>query len=357
MCGVIDQTTGVGAMASCQKILNSEKILDNQQKKTSAGTRPWLLTVFIMMMIMKLSVIQWGFLGQSSFNNQIASQITKFLSKESASFSGENHAAVPTNFTIEEEDFCRRHPDIDVITYVHSVISHVEKRMNTRRTWARVDTCGRGVKLGVVFAVGRSKTKEEEEIVRRESELYRDIVQGDYDDDYHLLSYKGLSSLHWINKNCPSVPWTLHADDDIVVDVFVMKGMTDTIDSNLEDRFTCKCLVGPVKRHGKWAVPRQQYSQDQYEKYCKGTLWLLPTRKLQELLLASKKATYLWVDDAYVTGVLAKEAGIGHRDLNQDFGEARYLEDQVGRNISWYHLPEEERLGLWQKILEHNNCS
>ncbi|XP_066979213.1 lactosylceramide 1,3-N-acetyl-beta-D-glucosaminyltransferase A-like isoform X2 [Macrobrachium rosenbergii] len=269
----------------------------------------------------------------------------------------ELHASVPTNFTKEEEAFCRHHPDIEVITYVHSVISHSEKRMNTRRTWARIDTCGKGVKLGAVFAVGRSKTKEEEEIVRKESELYHDIVQGDYPDDYHLLSYKGLSSLYWINKNCPSVPWTLHADDDIVVDVFVLKNMIDTIISNAEDKFTCRCLNGPVRRTGKWAVPLQQFSQAQYPKYCKGTLWLLPTRKLHDLLLASRSANYLWVDDAYLTGILAKEAGIGHRDFNEQFGEAEFQEEQVGRNISWYHLPEDGRMDLWQRILEHNNCS
>ncbi|XP_066979209.1 beta-1,3-galactosyltransferase 1-like [Macrobrachium rosenbergii] len=322
--------------------------------QTTGGVRPWIYTMIVVITVMKLSVMQWGSLGPSSLNN---GQLTGFLSKDGLEHYYHLQATVPTNFTIEEEAFCRRRPGIEVITYVHSVISHVEKRMNTRRTWARLDTCGRGVKIGVVFAVGRSKTKEEEEIIRRESALYHDIVQGDYTDDYHLLSYKGLSSLHWINKNCPSVPWTLHADDDIIVDVFLLKNITDTTHSSAEDGFICKCLEGPVRRSGKWAVPRLQYSQDQYDTYCKGTFWLLPTRKLQDLLLASRNATFLWVDDAYVTGVLAKEAGIGHRDFNEQFVEAEFHEDQVGRNISWYHLPEEKRTDLWRKILEHNNCT
>lgn len=82
----------------------------------------------------------------------------------------------PSDFLIEEEDFCsRQRPRLFLLAYVHSSILATRKRSHTRATWGG----GRAydVGLGVVFMVGRARTPEEQKIVQEESRLHHDIVQ------------------------------------------------------------------------------------------------------------------------------------------------------------------------------------
>lgn len=75
---------------------------------------------------------------------------------------------------LEEADACLRKGDnLEAVAYVHSAISRVKERRQTRLTWAN----STAIKMVVVFMVGRAKNDQEKEIVRRESELYHDIVQ------------------------------------------------------------------------------------------------------------------------------------------------------------------------------------
>lgn len=87
---------------------------------------------------------------------------------------------IPKRFLIEEADYCQRRPKLQVIAYIHSAITRIKQRMDTRRTWANASAYDMGamnVSIGVVFMVGRSKNSLEEKIIQEESEKYHDIVQ------------------------------------------------------------------------------------------------------------------------------------------------------------------------------------
>lgn len=75
---------------------------------------------------------------------------------------------------MEEADAClRAGNDVEVVAYVHSAISRVDQRQQTRFTWASADT----PKMAVVFMVGRAKNSLERSILHMESSHYHDIVQ------------------------------------------------------------------------------------------------------------------------------------------------------------------------------------
>lgn len=80
-------------------------------------------------------------------------------------------------YMIEEADFCHRHSKLDIIVYIHSSLGKAEKRQETRLTWASAGLYDSSVKMAVVFMVGLAKTKEEEIILKEESQHYHDIVQ------------------------------------------------------------------------------------------------------------------------------------------------------------------------------------
>ncbi|XP_042894379.1 beta-1,3-galactosyltransferase 5-like [Penaeus japonicus] len=251
---------------------------------------------------------------------------------------------VPKNFLLEEADFCRRRPGLQVVAYVHSAISRVHKRQETRSTWANATASGLGVHVAAVFMVGRAKDDRERQIVREESQRYHDIVQGDYDDAYRQLSFKALSSLSWISQHCHQVPWTLHADDDVFIDVFLM---LEYLQEEKPEKFFCNTMWSQAIRTGKWAVTREEFPDDEYPIFCSGDVWVLPTRLLPRLLEASKSAPFLWVDDVYITGVLAQHAGITHLGIGS---ESRHIRaSDVGLVMAWHDLEDDRR--KWWTIL------
>ncbi|ROT78671.1 hypothetical protein C7M84_002602 [Penaeus vannamei] len=225
---------------------------------------------------------------------------------------------IPDKFLVDEIDFCtKQHPNLDIIAYVSSAISNVAERNATRTTWANATAQGFALKMATVFVVGRAKTEEEAKIVREESQRYHDIIQMDHEDDYRLLTYKSLASLSWVAQRCQQVPWTLHSDDDIIIDVFGWAKVLQSVDANSKDKFLCNIMTGgKVLREGRWSVDLAEYPASEYPYYCSGGMWILQTKQIPRLLEASKVEPFLWVEDAYICGILRIHAGIKQLQLN-----------------------------------------
>ncbi|KAK8393538.1 hypothetical protein O3P69_006702 [Scylla paramamosain] len=230
---------------------------------------------------------------------------------------------IPKRFLIEEADYCKRRPKLQIIAYVHSSILRVKQRNETRNSWASASAYNMGpmnVSIGVVFMVGRAKNELERLIIQEESKKYHDIVQGDYGDHYRLLTYKSLAGLYWINQHCAHVPWTLHSDDDTHIDIFLYHQTLQQLDEGSKQKFICRYVYGPALRYGRHKVRYEEYPARYYPLYCSGGVWFLQTRLISRLFEARKTVPYLWVDDAYITGLLARRAGIGHLQFQRYYG-------------------------------------
>ncbi|XP_068203908.1 lactosylceramide 1,3-N-acetyl-beta-D-glucosaminyltransferase-like [Palaemon carinicauda] len=262
-------------------------------------------------------------------------------------------AIIPTVFPIEESDFCRKRPGLDIIAYVHSSISRVSSRNTTRNTWANASAYNLGVNIGTVFMVGRPKNEEERRMVQEESDRYHDIVQGDYADHYRLLSYKGLASLYWINKHCSHVNWTMHADDDVHLDIFLYWQKIKALSEANKEKFICSYMRGPALRYGRWYVSYAQYPKLNYPMYCSGGLWFLQTKKLPLLLEASKKVPFLWVDDAYLTGIVADKAKVARHPFQEFYGHPKPTLEEIGKKVAWFYL-RQSRLEVWDKMVKYH---
>ncbi|XP_053634031.1 beta-1,3-galactosyltransferase 1-like [Cherax quadricarinatus] len=259
----------------------------------------------------------------------------------------------PAHFVIEESDFCHRRPDLFIVAYVHSSIASVEKRMDTRTTWASAGAYDSNVKMAVVFMVGLAKTTEEQNIVNQESILFRDIVQGNYTDTYHLLSHKALTSLQWVTQHCSHVPWILHADDDVLIDIFLLSKFLES--SASPHSFLCYTWeTSEVRRIGRWCVRPEEFPESMYPPYCGGGAWAMATPLVSRLLKAATHAPFLWVDDAYITGVLAKYADVGHsNELKKYIRREGIAEDDLGKMMIWFEL-NDSRKKWWLRLLLHH---
>merc|ERR1719336_1096230 len=84
-----------------------------------------------------------------------------------------------------------------------------------RRTWGSAFQMDM-VKGKLVFVVGTFVNEDLQSKVEREAEAHGDILQGDFEEDYHKLAFKSMSAFHWSRTVCPSTPWLVKTDDDTV---------------------------------------------------------------------------------------------------------------------------------------------
>lgn len=253
-------------------------------------------------------------------------------------------------FLIKEADFCHRQTNLSFIVYIHSSLDNVEKRQETRLTWASAGLYDPSVRMAVVFMVGQAKNKYEEIILSEESHRYHDIVQGNYSDTYHMLSYKALSSLNWLTHHCSHVPWTIHADDDVLIDVFLMQKFLKN--NGTQDSFFCYPWdKSSVRRHGKWCVRSNEYPEDMYPIYCAGGAWMVATPLVPRLLDAAGRVPIMWVDDVYLTGLLSKNAGIPiSTSLKENIRTSDIYKEDLGKTMIWFN-PGKPRTIWWYKLL------
>ena len=84
---------------------------------------------------------------------------------------------------------------------------------------------------------------------------------------------------------------------------------------------TCYEVVdnGVVRRsaNSKWNVPLNEYPHSNFPKYCPGAVVILNKRAIDDILDSVNHSPYVWVDDAYVTGVLADAGKVQPKKLNE----------------------------------------
>ncbi|RXG59340.1 Beta-1,3-galactosyltransferase bre-2, partial [Armadillidium vulgare] len=260
-------------------------------------------------------------------------------------------ATVPKSFFIEESSFCRNRPNLKVLAYVHSAIKNTEERSITRSTWANASS-----EVGTLFFVGKSKDEKEMKIVERESKIYGDIVQGNYTDMYELLVYKALNALYWITKNCASIPWVVHADDDILLDVIYLLKVLDAFeqDGRTNEIFCHTFVRATARRYDKWKVNTKEYPCKFYPPYCSGPCWFTTSTVIKKLLHGVSMTKYLWVDDTYLTGLVAEVTKVKRSKVPM---VNHYVKDyHLGNVIAWLNV-KEDRTKAWQNILGYNNLN
>jgi hypothetical protein len=65
----------------------------------------------------------------------------------------------------------------------------------------------------------------------------------------------------------------------------------------------------------KWYVTVSEYPYTTYPPYCAGFAYVMSADVNRKLYEASGSVPFLWVDDVYVTGFLALQAGVRHTPM------------------------------------------
>ena len=196
-------------------------------------------------------------------------------------------------------------PSPGQLVLVHSSVPHTKQRALIRSSWARPLP---ELHTRVVFLLGRGEEGSQRE-VEEEFELFEDIVQGNFIDSYHNLTYKNVMGLLWVGEYCSGASLIVKTDDDMWLDLHAIATISLALPRDGE-LLACTVLTDlPVQRSGKWAVTEEEIGFSRFPPACSGWLYLLSSVTAATLLRAATGAKYFWIDDVWVTGILRQSIG------------------------------------------------
>ena len=228
-------------------------------------------------------------------------------------------------YIIKNPDFCLNNSRLSYFIYVYSAPYEFEQRRRIRETWGRSEiiTNSNGK---LAFFLARSKNSTVMENITTESNTYHDIVLADFIDSYSNLTFKGVMALEWMNLHCNSAQYYIKTDTDILLDTYHLKPSIEQHIGGVNRSFLCKVAHKSLvlRDHAKWAVPRIQFPEGRYPTYCQGSLWIFTADILLELYLATYSVPFIYVEDVYTSGLLARSIGsirhIGNLGLVRPYG-------------------------------------
>ena len=219
-------------------------------------------------------------------------------------------------FVIKAPNKCS--PDVDMIVIVHTLHEYVDRRYAIRETWAKVVSQSMWPnfphfkwRVKVIFSLGMSRDESWNSAIKREAEKYGDIIQGDFIDSYRNMTLKSLLDLKWITQYCPKAKYFLKSDDDMIINFPHLFNILSSMNFS-------NSIMGPLNvgsrtmRGGKWRLTREEYPFYYLPIYESGSAYVISGDVVQSLYDSANYVPRIFIDDVYITGILAEVLGIKH---------------------------------------------
>ncbi|XP_046371848.2 beta-1,3-galactosyltransferase 1-like [Haliotis rufescens] len=191
-----------------------------------------------------------------------------------------------------------------IVVIVHTAMYNFKKRQKIRKITSGSDA-KHGSVLTVVFFVGKTNNASLQTEVKRESQKYRDMVQGNFIDSYHNMTHKHIMAFHWVLTYCKNVKYVIKIDDDVILhsNNVLRYLLFNPIPAG---NILCFLIVRSKRlKVGKWAVAEKDYPFPKYPPYCGGFAYMTTLPVIKKLYRTSANIQSIWIDDAYATGILA----------------------------------------------------
>ena len=148
----------------------------------------------------------------------------------------------------------------------------------------------------------------------KESEQYGDILRGEFVDTYNNLTLKALLVLKYASEHCKQVPFLLKSDDDMLINIPYMVRVLR------KHSLLKRSIIGhpnnsTVLRSGKWNISYNDFPFEFYAPYMSGAAYVMTMDIVGELFETSKYVPWIFIDDVYITGTLAKICNVTLRNM------------------------------------------
>ena len=170
-----------------------------------------------------------------------------------------------------------------------------------------------GGNIRYIFLLGERKgDKELQAIVKSESEMYQDILQGDFIDSYYNLTLKTIMGFRWVSQKCGHARFVVKVDDDVYINIENLMSALELYEEELQTSVGgfCGRDCSP-KRHesSKWYLSYDDYPYDTFPPYCIGPTYVTSMLLAKRLYVASKDVKLFPFEDVFIGFCLSK---LGH---------------------------------------------
>lgn len=187
--------------------------------------------------------------------------------------------------------------------------------------------------------------------IHAEQRKFGDLIQGDFVENYRNLTYKHVMGLKWAVNRCAHAKFIIKIDDDSVYDIFRVYNYLKEEAQSLtrEGLFLAGYLFKhqkPIRREvDKHYVSHVEYSATEFPTYLSGWLYITNPRTARSLLREANRKEFFWIDDTYVTGILAEDLPITFIDLTEWFSANPDFIDCCIRDMKRFNLQCEFVIG------------
>jgi hypothetical protein len=198
-----------------------------------------------------------------------------------------------------------------LISFNPSATKNFHERMAIRTTWTN-KYYNENKNIKNIFIIGLTLNESLNSQIKLESDLYGDIVQGNFLDTYRNLTLKTILGLKWVSEYCANSKFVLKVDDDMVVNIQSLSKyllnltMNNSLIKNNSIYGYCKTTVVIRDNSSKFYVPKEEYPGYRYPKYCIGPAYIFTSDLMKPMYNLTKYIKPFVMEDVYV-GMLAKE--------------------------------------------------
>ena len=244
----------------------------------------------------------------------------------------------------------------DVIRNTYGTFAHNTGKVHRKTNITLKET----VKL--VFLVGKGGNESTDVMLKNESRVHGDIVQADFVDSYYNLTRKMLLALKWTSIYCNEIDYFLKADEDVFVNVPVLVNRLKRNPYKIKGAIYGHLNTGStVKRTGKWKVGWKEFPLMFYPPYVSGNSYVISGNIIPRLFMVSEYFSYMPIEDAFITGILARVIETNHVGVN---GFTYWTDSEPNpcafvrtSRISATNVDEQLMRKVWQALIQFDaNC-
>ena len=200
-----------------------------------------------------------------------------------------------------------------------------------------------------------------QEQLAEEQENFGDLVQEDFLDSYANLTIKSVMLLKWFTQSCEKGPkgpqYVLKTDDDMYINLVKL---WELVRANKKPQLlmgSLICNAVPIKDpYNKWYVPKYMFAERRYPNYLSGTAYLMSRQALAALYRASFDSPLFHLEDIYITGLLARKAGIRAQDhIGFSYTRRKLNSCLFRQTVSTHHVKHNEMRAIYQKLESSHN--
>lgn len=245
---------------------------------------------------------------------------------------GDDVAVRPVNqffypYTYSSVEKCEVKDSIRLMYVVKSALENFDKRMGIRKSWG-FESRFSDVEIRSVFLVGMKPDEPHlQELLERELEEHKDIIQANFRDSYFNNTLKTMMGLHWTYHYCQKVKYFLFVDDDYYVSTrnmlrflrdpanypqYLEKYIVTAVNEYKEHLYAGYVFENscPIRwAFSKWYISLDEYPYSKWPPYVTAGAYVLSRKSLEDLYFGSIYTSNFRFDDIFL-GMAAKKAGI-----------------------------------------------